>query len=157
MAYITNDIVVNWITKTQVYKIVWMEDTNWVMVNVKVFDWEYTKDELLMQVNKAKEQVLQSNNFVNETEWKLVTPPTQAELDAVIVSEQAKQNAQIIRDNKSKDINKIATLSDQLNLLADNLNIVIDEVIKTSPTLANNPKVIEWKTVLAWIKAILNK
>jgi len=158
MAYITKQIVdANWVSKTQVYKVTWMQDTAWKMVDIETFDWEYTADELLDQVNKAKEQAIQSQNYIAEMESKFTTPPTQAELDALKVTQTNNAKLEAIKKQKSADINKLATLSDQLNLLAINLNLVLDEQIKTSPALATNPNVIQGKKVLSWIQTILTK
>jgi len=62
-----------------------------------------------------------------------------------------------IKIQKAVDISKLATLSDQLNLLAVNLNTVVDILIKTNPTLAKDVNVVSWKKILAWIQAILAK
>jgi len=67
------------------------------------------------------------------------------------------KKAEAIKKQKKSDIDKLATLSDQLNLLAVNLNLVLDEQIKTNPTLATNPNVVQGKKILSWIQTILSK
>jgi len=62
----------------------------------------------------------------------------------------------ILKNNNKSDIYKLATLSDQLNLLSNNLNIVIDELIKINPSIANNTSIVKGKKVLFWIKEILS-
>jgi len=92
-------------------------------------------------------------------EWynKKITQPTQAELKKAWKQILAIQKAEQLKVQKKIEIDKLATLSDQLNLLATNLNLVTDELIKTSPALATNPSVVQGKKVLTWIKTILAK
>jgi len=109
---------------------------------------------------------LTDNDFIVEDHWKwpiltwlskTIKQPTQAELDKAWVQVQALEKAELIKKQKKAEIDKLATLSDQLNLLATNLNIALDELIKTSPALATNINIVQGKKVLTWIKAILIK
>jgi len=66
-----------------------------------------------------------------------------------------KYDAFVLKNQKKYEIDKLATLSDQLNLLAVNLNLVIDEVWKTNPIILTNPNVVQGKKILLWIQDIL--
>lgn len=52
---------------------------------------------------------------------------------------------------------KIASLSDQLNLTAGTLDLVVDLLAVTNPELLEHPWIIESKSKLNKIKTILNK
>ena len=67
-----------------------------------------------------------------------------------------KYDAFVVKNQKKAEIEKLATLSDELNLLAINLNLLIDEVWKTAPAILTNPNVVQGKKVLTWIQKILN-
>ena len=87
---------------------------------------------------------------------KTIPQPTQAELDTAWIVVQQEEQAQLDKKQKSERINLEATLSDQLNLLAENLNLAIDELAKINPAILQTPSVIAGKNVYNGIKTILN-
>jgi len=102
---------------------------------------------------------------IDNSDWKwpqikwyntTIPQPTQAELDTAWIAVQQQEQIELLKKQKSEQIHTIATLSDQLNLLADNLNLVIDELAKTNPNILLNPSVISGKNVYNGIKTILN-
>ena len=76
MAFITKDIVTSeWVAKKAVYKIVGMETENWEMVNVKVFDWEYTKNEVIAEKSAIQTRIDWLNSKIVELDDKLTHFP----------------------------------------------------------------------------------
>jgi len=94
-------------------------------------------------------------------DWKKV-PMTELEIadllkreEQRINIEEPKEKEEINKQIKEEQILKLATITDQINLMAWTLDIVVDELIKTNPELANNPWIKKSKATLNWIKTIL--
>ena len=156
MQYLHENIITpEGVEKVRVYKIIWVQWLDWNIVNSRVFDWEYTQNELLIQVNNAKQQLEQMNNFVSEIEWKSPVTITQTDIDLALVKKQAELELEAIKKEKANQINKIATITDQLNLTAWTLDIIVDLLAINNPELLNNPWIIKSKQALNWIKEIL--
>ena len=157
MQYLHENIITpEGVEKIRVYKIIWVQWLDWNIVNSRVFDWEYTQDELLIQVNNAKIQAEQSTGFIAEIEWKLPIPISQIDIDLALAKKQAEAQAELIKQTKASEIAKIASITDQINLTAWTLDIIVDLLAVNNPELLTNPWIIKSKEALNWIKTILN-
>ena len=103
-------------------------------------------------------------NVTDKWNWPILTwnnieipQPTQAELETAWIEVEKEQNLALLKQEKATAINKIASLSDQLNLTAWITDMLVDLEIKRNPAFANEPWVIESKAKLNEIKSILNK
>jgi len=61
-----------------------------------------------------------------------------------------------IKQQKKEAIDKIASLSDELNLLAHSLEVTIDIIAINNPEILVNPTIIKAKDVFSKIKVILS-
>ena len=117
MNYITKNIITTeWVEKIQVYKIVGAENIDWNTIETKVFDWEYTREELLLKINNAKQNVISSGDFVTELEAKLWATPTQAEINLVLAEKQKSLDIQRINAETREKILSRYSETDQTNL-----------------------------------------
>lgn len=111
---------------------------------------------------------LNNNDFMvmddNNGKWpyikwynKEIKQPTQAELttawDQVLLIQKATEDKLF----KKEAINKIATLSDQLNALMEFNYAIVNFISKTSPDILEVPTIKQWLQLREEIKAILVK
>ncbi len=88
---------------------------------------------------------------------KEIEQPTQEEIEIAWIEVQKLQQAEMIKKEKAEQIGQIASISDQLNLTAWTLDIVVDLLAETNPEILEHPWIIESKNKLNEIKNILNK
>jgi len=80
---------------------------------------------------------------------KELNQPTQEELRSAWVEVEKKLKLEELKKQKSEEINSIATLSDQLNLLADVCYILTE--------WNTEPKILEARKILENIRVVINK
>jgi len=68
-----------------------------------------------------------------------------------------KYDTYLNKKRKKEQIDKLASLTDQLNLLAKTLDVVVGRVENLDPTLSEEPTIIKAREVLTWIQTILAK
>jgi len=72
MEFIVKDITTpEWVAKKQFYKVVGMEAVDWTMVDIKVFDWEWTKTEIEAIVVDIEWQMEVWTTYLAELNTKL--------------------------------------------------------------------------------------
>ncbi len=91
---------------------------------------------------KWNEKILVTEQNKNSLEWYKFVQEELSEADRIELE-------------KKSAIEQIATLSDQLNLLASTLEIVVSYIEVDKPEIANEPIIIQSRQVLNWIKSIL--
>ena len=64
MTFITKDVTSpEWVAKKQFYKAIWMEDyETWEMVQVRQWDWEFTKSDLEDIKANIEKQLIEVND-----------------------------------------------------------------------------------------------
>lgn len=124
-----------------------------------------------MEIYLAIKQIypeLTDNDFMvlddNQWEWPYIKwynteipQPTQSELETAWLEFVKLQEQEQLKKQKAEEIAKIATITDQINLIAWTLDIIVDLLAETNPELLTNPWIVKSKEALNWIKNILNK
>ncbi len=105
-----------------------------------------------------KEEVITEFNINEEDRKKIYKWCTLNADFSITETKEYLENINIeLKQEKKEAIAKIATITDQLNLTAGTLDLVVDLLAQTNPNLLENPWIIESKEKLHWIKDILNK
>lgn len=118
-------------------------------------DWKflwYSSSEVIIGWIKWIKLDLNSNDLIKIENWCLYK-------DGIILEteEYIKYKTEKSKEQKKEEIEKIASISDQLNLTAGTLDIIVDLLAKDNPELLQHPWIIESKNKLNSIKEILNK
>lgn len=136
------------VKKGTLYSLIWISD------NEGELELAQTKwDEVITTFTITDEEKALINNWATFTynNWIVIWDKTIAE-EALVNSK-----TEEIKAGQKEAINKIASLSDQLNLTAGTLHIIVDLLAMQNPELLVNPWIIESKRKLNEIKNILNK